>query len=332
VDERAALRRAADLASRASRTSPNPKVGCVILDRQGRVVGEGYHRGAGRPHAEVEALRDAGPAARGATAVVTLEPCNHHGRTGPCSEALIAAGVARVVVGRRDPNPEAAGGIAALRDAGIEVEVAEEHAPLADLNRYWEIAVRTGRPAVVWKAAATLDGKVAAVDGTSRWITGSQAREEVHRLRAQVDAVMVGTGTALADDPRLTVRTGAGAAHQPLRVVVGSRSLPPAAHLHDGSAPTLHIPDHDPEVVLQRLWDEGVRSVLLEGGPRLAGAFLAADLVDCIVWFAAPKLLGSGFSAVADLGIATLTGARSFALQGVRAIGQDVRIDLVREA
>ncbi len=329
MDERTAMQRAAVLAARAERTSPNPKVGCVILDADGDAVGEGYHRGAGLPHAEVEALAAAGARAKGATAVVTLEPCNHFGRTGPCTQALIDAGIARVVVGRRDPNAHAAGGIEALRSAGVGVALAEPDPGLAALNRYWETAVANGRPAVVWKTAATLDGRVAAADGTSRWITGPQARGEVHRLRAEVDAVMVGTGTALADDPQLTVRTRP-VGQQPLRVVVGARDLPPGARLHDDAAPTLHLRDREPQRILHRLWEAGIRSVLLEGGPTLATAFLRADLVDFAVWFAAPKLLGAGAAAVHDLGIATLADARTFALHDARITGDDVRIDLAR--
>ena len=303
----------------------------MILDPGGSVVGEGFHRGAGMPHAEVEALAVAGPAAAGATAVVSLEPCNHTGRTGPCTAALIGAGVARVVVGRRDPNPAAVGGLQALRAAGIDVVVAAPDPALEELNRLWEIAVRRGRPAVIWKTATTLDGRVAAADGTSRWITGPQAREEVHLLRAEVDAVMVGTGTALVDDPALTARTADPGVAQPLRVVVGARALPPGAKVLDGGAETVLIPDHDPAAVLQQLWQREVRSVLLEGGPHLAAAFLAADLVDCIVWFTAPLLLGAGAPAVADIGVSTLGAARRFRLRGSRVVGQDVRIDLDRQ-
>jgi diaminohydroxyphosphoribosylaminopyrimidine deaminase/5-amino-6-(5-phosphoribosylamino)uracil reductase len=327
VDEQQAMARAAELALLAGRTSPNPRVGCVLLAPDGAVVGEGWHRGAGQPHAEVEALHAAGDRARGATAVVTLEPCSHTGRTGPCTEALLAAGVARVVIGRRDPNPLAAGGAGRLAQAGVEV--AELPAP--DLNPRWERAVALGRPVVVWKAAATLDGRVAAADGTARWITGPHARREVHRLRAQVDAVLVGTGTVLADDPHLAVRLPEDPApSQPLRVVVGARPIPPDARILDDAAPTLQIPEHDPATVLARLWDAGVRSVLLEGGPRIAAAFLAADLVDEIVWFAAPALLGAGPGAVAPFGPATIADARRFAVTTAAVVGADVRIDLVR--
>ena len=328
MDETQAMARAAELAARARRTSPNPKVGCVILGPDGVVLGEGYHRGAGLPHAEVEALAAAGADARGATAVVTLEPCNHIGRTGPCTEALIAAGVARVVIGRPDPNPVAAGGQQRLQGAGIEVAFE----PVAGLNDDWEHAVRLRRPIVTWKAAATLDGRVAAADGSARWITGPVARREVHELRASVDAVLVGTGTVLADDPHLAVRLpDEPAAPQPMRVVVGARPIPAGARILDDAGPTRQIASHDPAAVLAQLWDAGVRSVLLEGGPRLAAAFVEADVVDRIVWYVAPKLLGEGPAALTPIGVRTISGARRFALAAVRTAGDDIRIDLTRE-
>lgn len=330
MDEREALLRAAQLADSVQRTSPNPKVGCVILHPDGRPLGEGFHRGAGHPHAEVEALRAAGPAAAGATAVVTLEPCDHIGRTGPCTEALLRAGIARVVIGRPDPNPVAAGGSVTLRAAGVEVVFAEPEQALGQLNRFWETAVRNGRPCVVWKTAATLDGRVAAPDGSSRWITGSEARAQVHALRSELDAVLIGTGTALADDPHLTVRPGHGVI-QPLRVVVGDRELPDTARVLDDAAPTMRLPRDAPEQTLARLWDAGVRSILLEAGPRLASAFLRADLVDCAVWFVAPRLLGSGRSVTDDLGAATLADGTLWQLDSVRQVGADVRLDLSRK-
>jgi diaminohydroxyphosphoribosylaminopyrimidine deaminase/5-amino-6-(5-phosphoribosylamino)uracil reductase len=259
--------------------------------------------------------------------VVTLEPCNHTGRTGPCTQALLAAGIARVVIGRRDPDPVAAGGAERLAAAGVEVAFA----PVPDLNADWEQAVRRGRPVVVWKAAATLDGRVAAADGTARWITGPAARREVHELRAAVDAVVVGTGTVLADDPHLAVRLADRPdAHQPLRVVVGSRPVPPGARVLDAAGRTIRIADHDPAQVLARLWRQDVRTVLLEGGPRLAAAFVAADLVDRIVWYVAPALLGAGPAALADTGIATIAEARRYRVTGTGVVGDDVRIDLER--
>ena len=291
---------------------PNPRVGCVLLAPDGEIVGEGHHRGAGTEHAEVDALAKAGDAARGATAVVTLEPCDHSGRTGPCTQALIGAGVARVVYAQTDPNPVAAGGAAVLRAAGLDVEGGLFAAQAMALNETWTFAVAEGRPFVTWKSAATLDGRVAAADGTSRWITSAAARAEVHDLRAEVDAVMVGTGTVVADDPQLTVRDEEGAmadVPQPLRVVVGMRDLPAGARVLDGSTPSLQLRTRDPQEVLRSLHEREVRHVLLEGGPRLAAAFVRAGLVDRVVWYVAPALLGSGPSALGDAGMSGIGDA-----------------------
>ncbi len=327
--EREAMLRAIALARSADiPDGPNPRVGCVIVDATGQVVGEGVHRGAGTAHAEVDALAQAGAAARGATAVVTLEPCTHVGRTGPCSEALIAAGVARVVFAQTDPHALAAGGAERLRAAGIAVEAGLLADEAASVNEAWAHAVTTGRPFVTWKVAASLDGRVAAADGTSRWITGETARAEVHRWRQRCDAIAVGTGTVVADDPQLTARDASGelARVQPLRVVVGMRDIAIDARVLDDSAPTLHLRTRDPGEVLSALADREVRHLLLEGGPRLAAAFLAAGAVDQVVWYVAPCLLGSGVPAVADLGVTTL--GESLRLRDVRVdqVGEDARI------
>jgi len=349
--EIAALPRAVDLAERGAATAlPNPVVGCVLLSPGGWVVGEGFHERPGGPHAEVAALRTAGPFARGATAVVTLEPCNHSGRTGPCSEALLAAGVARVLVAVRDPWPPAAGGIARLRAAGVDVldlpglgrddPVTEAAVAAAeDVNRVWLGAMRLGRPFVTWKVGMTLDGRVAAADATSRWITSPQSRADVHALRARVDTIMVGVGTVLADDPALTVRDERGAAvgRQPLRVVLDSSGrTPPQARVHDAAAPTWVAttesagagPDGrvDPAAVLDELWRRGRRHVLLEGGPRLAAAFLDAGLVDEVVAYVAPTLLGAGPSALTGGRVGTLADAHRAELVDVTRFGPDVRL------
>src|SRR4051812_7666164 len=236
------MRRAIELAARGTTTSlPNPVVGCVLLSPQGEIVGEGWHERPGRPHAEVNALTAAGSRARGATAVVTLEPCAHTGRTGPCADALLAAGVRRVLVGVRDPTEKAGGGVERMRARGMEVLVGVLADEVEAGNEPWLIAARRDRPFVTWKLAASLDGRVAAADGTSRWITGEAARQDVHRLRAEVDTMLVGVGTVQADDPQLTVRDAAGrvAARQPLRVVVDSTGRTPAgARVRDQAAPT----------------------------------------------------------------------------------------------
>jgi diaminohydroxyphosphoribosylaminopyrimidine deaminase / 5-amino-6-(5-phosphoribosylamino)uracil reductase len=312
---------------------PNPRVGCVILSSAGEVVGEGYHRGAGTAHAEQDALAHAGSAARGSTAVVTLEPCRHVGRTGPCVDALVAAGIRRVVLGQLDPDPVAGGGADSLRAAGVDVEVGVLECDATALNREWSFAIRQQRPFVTWKFAATLDGRSAAADGTSQWITGTAARRDVHRLRAACDAILVGSGTVAADNPRLTVRDDADSPLprrcQPLRVVMGNRELDPAMRVFDASAATVMLRTHDPGHALGRLHAAERRHVWLEGGPRLAAAFLAAGLVDEVVAYLAPALLGGGRAAVADLGITTVTGARRFELADVARVGTDVRVTLL---
>lgn len=324
-----ALRRALLLAATPDvPLGPNPRVGCVILDARGKAVGEGWHRGAGTPHAEVAALADAGSAATGGTAVVTLEPCRHTGRTGPCTEALLSAGIRRVVFAQEDPHAIAAGGARVLRDAGLDVEggiLAEE---AAALNEAWTFAVSHGRPLVTWKVAATLDGRVAAADGTSRWISGEESRAQVHDLRAEVDAIAVGTGTVIVDDPHLAARDASGRARarQPLRVVVGLRDIPEGARVLDSDAPTLHLRTRDPAEVLAALHDREVRHLLLEGGPTLAAAFLEAGLVDHVTWYVAPLIIGAGPVAVPDLGVGTLSQALRLSEVRVDQVGPDARI------
>lgn len=322
--ETAAMRRALLLAAQGP-PGPNPRVGCVLLAPDGSVLAEGYHRGAGTPHAEVAALAAAGPAARGATAVVTLEPCHHHGRTGPCTQRLVDAGVARVVYAQADPNPVAAGGAAALRAAGVEVEAGLLGAESRELNRAWTFAVEQGRPFVTWKVATTLDGHSAAADGTARWISSSAARRDSHRLRALCDTVLVGTGTVEIDDPWLTVREASGrpAADQPLRAVVGLRELSPARRVFDEAARTVRLATRDPHAALAELAGMERRHVLLEGGPTLAAAFLRAGLVDEVVAYVAPVLLGAGSPTVGDLGIATLTDAIRLEVVDVTVLSED---------
>lgn len=313
---------------------PNPRVGCVVLDRRGEVVAVGHHRGAGTPHAEVAALAIAGERARGGTAYVTLEPCHHTGRTGPCTQALLDAGIRTVRYAVSDPNPDAAGGAAHLAACGVDVAGGLLADEAEAVNRTWLHTRRAGRPFVTWKLAATLDGRSAAADGTSRWITGAAARADVHALRATCGAVVVGTGTALADDPALTVRgaDGALAPVQPLRVVVGSTPLPAGARLRDDEAATLVVDTHDPFVVLAALHERGIHHVLLEGGPRLAGAFWRAGVVDEVVAYVAPVLLGAGPAAVTDLGIATIAEAARLTVTGVVLLDGDVRITATPDA
>ncbi|MCW2867174.1 MAG: ribD [Marmoricola sp.] len=337
--EQRAMRRALHLAATPGvPLGPNPRVGCVLLDADGVEVAEGFHRGAGTPHAEVAALTalaEAGGSARGATAVVTLEPCDHTGRTGPCSRALLEAGVRRVVLAQPDPNPVASGGAGTLRAAGVEVvEGLLEHESRA-LNRAWTFALEHGRPFVTWKLATTLDGRSAAADGTSRWITSRPARLDVHRLRGQCDVVLVGTGTVEADDPQLTVRDEVDepVPHQPLRAVVGERATSPDRRVLDDTAETVLLRTRDPHEALRQLHDLGRRHVFLEGGPTLAAAFLGAGLVDEVVAYVAPVLLGAGASAVGDLGITTIAGALHLRVVEATTVGHggdvDVRLTLV---
>ncbi|WP_253885473.1 bifunctional diaminohydroxyphosphoribosylaminopyrimidine deaminase/5-amino-6-(5-phosphoribosylamino)uracil reductase RibD [Actinokineospora diospyrosa] len=313
-------------------TSPNPPVGCVVLDAAGLPVGEGATQPPGGAHAEVVALRAAGERARGGTAVVTLEPCAHHGRTPPCTDALIAAGVSKVVYAVADPNPVAAGGARTLQSGGIETQaglLADEvsKGPL----RAWLHAVKHGRPHVTWKYAASLDGRVAAADGSSRWVSSAVSRAEVHELRTRVDAIVVGTGTVRVDDPALTARAADGTpgARQPLRVVVGRSDLPEGARVLDDTAETLLVRTREPAEVLAALHARGVVDVLLEGGPTLAGAFVAAGLVDRVLVYLAPSLLGGGPVALGASGVSTITEAHRLAVEEVTMSGPDVRISAV---
>ncbi len=272
------LERALELAERGRGTTyPNPVVGAVVV-RDGEVVGEGWHERKGEPHAEVVALQAAGERARGATLYVTMEPCAHHGSTPPCTEAVIAAGVSKVVAGALDPNPEARGGFEVLQRAGVEVEDADSFEARAQ-NEAWRVWVSQRRPFVTLKLAVTLDGRVA-VPG-ERWISGEQSRRRVHELRALVDAVAVGMGTVRADDPQLTARD-VGAARQPRRLAFGQG--PTELELRSGPL----------ERELRALADEGVQSLLLEGGPTLAASFLRAELVDKLMLFVAPRAAGAG--------------------------------------
>ncbi len=348
--EARAMRRAIALARNGlGTTSPNPVVGCVIIGPGGETVGEGAHVGGpGNPHAEVVALRAAGDRARGATAVVTLGPCSHTGTTGPCTEALLEAGVRRVVYAVADPDPVAGGGGALLANAGLDVEVGLLAEEAARGNEAWLFAVRHERPFVTWKYAASLDGRSAAADGTSKWISSEESRADVQALRATVDAVVVGTGTVIADDPALTVRDADGtlATRQPVRVVIGRRPVPrdarirgerallvtgdPPADVTGWGAGVVSVPDTGSGLrlpdALAYLYLRGVRHLLLEGGPTLAGAFVGAGLVDRVIAYLAPLFLGAGRPALGEAGVPTLAGAPPYRIDDVTVIGGDVRI------
>lgn len=325
AEERAMRRALAIAATPGIPLGPNPRVGCLLLDPDGNELAEGFHRGAGMPHAEVAALRaarDAGAEVVGATAVVTLEPCNHTGRTGPCSRALIEAGIARVVYAQTDLNPVAAGGAETLHAAGVDVIGGVEQDRARHLNRAWTFALEHGRPFVTWKFATTLDGRSAAVDGTSRWISSRAARLDTHRLRAACDTMLIGTGTVAIDDPELTVRDEVDqpVAHQPLRVVMGERDLDPARRIFNNRAETLHLRTREPRAALAEIFARDRRHVFLEGGPTLAASFVRAGLVDEVVTYVAPMLLGAGSSAVGDLGISTIDEALEWRVTDVTSL------------
>ncbi|MDX6285454.1 MAG: diaminohydroxyphosphoribosylaminopyrimidine deaminase [Frankiales bacterium] len=336
-----AMRRALALSHAAvGTTSPNPPVGSVILDATGTVIGEGWTQPPGGAHAEIVALAQAGAGASGGVAVVTLEPCPHIGQTGPCTDALINAGIRRVVYACEDPNPQAAGGGGVLRAAGLDVEGGVLARDVEDeVLGPWLFATRHGRPFVTWKYGGSLDGRVAAPDGSSRWVTGPDARRDAHRLRRECDAVLVGIGTVLTDDPRLTARddddrpTG----RQPLRVVLDTTARTPHdAAVLDDTAPTLvlngtdlpTIDGHlDLAAVLGVLHDRGIVSVLLEGGPTLAMSFLRADLIDRVVAYVAPVLIGGGgLPALGGEGAPSIDKAWRLHIEQVSRVGTDLRI------
>ncbi len=326
-----AMRLAVDQANQVKgATYPNPPVGAVIVDRDGQIAGVGGTEPAGSAHAEVVALRRAGTKAAGGTAIVTLEPCNHHGRTPPCVDALLAAGISKVVYAVGDPNPVAAGGATRLTAAGVEVVagLADDLVRTGPL-REWLHKQRTGLPHVTWKYAASIDGRSAAADGSSRWITGEAARADVHRRRAAADAIVVGTGTVFADDPTLTARLPDGtlAARQPLRVVVGEREISSESNVLNDDSRTMVIRTHDPHEVLRALSDR--TDVLVEGGPTLAGAFLRAGVIDRILAYVAPILLGGPVIAVDDVGVTSIGKALRWRYDGVDTLGPDLMLSLV---
>ena len=326
----AAMRRALELAAQGPVVGGNPQVGCVLLDERGAIVAEGWHRGAGTVHAEVDALSKVADA-RGLTAVVTLEPCDHTGHTGPCSVALLQAGVTRVVYALADPGRESGGGGRRLREGGVEIVEGVLAAEAEKLLHVWLTAVRRGRPWVTVKWASTLDGRAAAADGTSRWITGTAARQRVHEQRAANDAILTGTGTVLADDPSLTARGDAGEllSHQPLPVVVGERPIPAGAALHQHPRGVLETRTRDLDAALAGLDARGIRRVYVEAGPGLVTALVAGGYADEYAVYIAPVLLGGDRLAIGDLGIPTLAGARRLRLTSIEQLGEDVVLTAV---
>ena len=297
MDHTVAMQRAIALAEKGlGKTAPNPIVGAVIIDAAGSVVGEGFHDRVNSPdHAEVVAIKAAGNKAAGATIVVTLEPCNHTGSTGPCVQAIIAAGITTVVFAVTDPNESAAGGAAALRAAGITVIEGVLKDEAAFSNRAWLMKIKKNRPFFTWKVATTLDAKVAATDGTSKWITNETSRADVQVLRRQADAILVGTNTVIADDPHLIPRGDfAGYGANPIRVICGEQTLPTAAKVFDNAADTVVVASKDLDVLVENLNELGVNHVFVEAGPTLGSAMLDHCLLDELIMYQAPSLLGSG--------------------------------------
>jgi diaminohydroxyphosphoribosylaminopyrimidine deaminase/5-amino-6-(5-phosphoribosylamino)uracil reductase len=337
---------------------PNPAVGCVLVrpDLGGRIVGRGWTQPGGRPHAETEALGRAGALARGTTAYVTLEPCDHHGQTPPCSEALVEAGVARAVVAIEDPDTRVAGrGLKTLAGAGVTVALGACAEEAAEVNAGFLLRVREGRPLFTLKTATTLDGRIATRTGESRWITGEQARARAHKLRAEHDAILIGVGTALADDPDLTCRLPGLESCSPLRIVLDSHArLPPTSRLAASArtVPTWLVtitgadrvrvqalaacgvdilevsanPAGRPDVraLAAELGRRGLTRVLIEGGSEVAAAFLGAGLVDRLAWFRAPMMVGDGIPAAADFAVATLADAPRWTRIASQEAGEDI--------
>ena len=333
--ETQAMRHALALAGRGVRGA-NPLVGSAVLDQGGAVIGTGYHRGAGTPHAEVDALADAATRRTdlsGCTLICTLEPCNHAGRTGPCTEAIAAAGITRVVYAADDVHGPAAGGAGWLRDRGVDTVGGLLADQAHHMNHRWRDATSSHRPFVTLKIAQTLDGRVAAADGTSQWITGPESRTDGQAIRWRADAVLVGTGTVFADNPRLSARhpDGSDAAHQPLRVAMGLRHVPEDAAIRSGRF--LQLTTRDPWDAVKQLAGDGVGHLMIEGGPTIASAFLAAGLVDELVIYQAPILLGAGTPAVQSLGVSSLGDASTWILDphggdAVTQCGSDIRLHL----
>jgi diaminohydroxyphosphoribosylaminopyrimidine deaminase/5-amino-6-(5-phosphoribosylamino)uracil reductase len=332
------MRRALELAAQGPITGGNPQVGCVLVTEAGEVVAEGWHHGAGTPHAEIDALsklptRSEGiPDAVGLTAIVTLEPCNHTGRTGPCSVALLTAGVARVVYALSDPGMRSSGGAERLRAGGVEVLGGVLANEAEAFLHPWLTAVARNRPWVTLKWASSLDGRAAASDGTSQWITGTASRQRVHEEREASDAILVGTGTVLADNPSLTARGDAGElmTHQPVPVVVGEREIPADAALRQHPAGLIETHSRDLAAILADLDARGLRRVYVEGGPMLASAIVAAGLADEFSIYLAPVLLGGDQLALGELGIPTIDQALRLRLTAIEQLGNDLHVTATR--
>lgn len=327
-----AMNRALELALLGPTTGINPQVGAVILNSNSEVIGEGYHKGSGTAHAEVvaleQALNGASKLPSGSTAVVSLEPCNHTGKTGPCAKALIDAGISKVVYASSDEGLHSSHGAKTLSDAGVEV-LGGVHKDKADQQlRVWLTATRNQRPFVTLKWASSIDGRAAANDGTSKWISGEQSRADAHQRRTAVDAILVGTGTALMDDPELTARKPDGSLfeNQPLRVIVGESELPSSLRVFNDAAETITIKTQSIHGALSELYERGIKHVLVEGGPTLASRFVQLDLVDEYVIYLAPKLLGGEKLAINSIDVTSISEAKNLEFIETKALGADLLV------
>ncbi|MDG2497298.1 MAG: bifunctional diaminohydroxyphosphoribosylaminopyrimidine deaminase/5-amino-6-(5-phosphoribosylamino)uracil reductase RibD [Aquiluna sp.] len=328
-----AMMRALEVSLRGPANGVNPQVGAVILDPAGQIVSEGWHLGSGSDHAEIMALKNFAAEHPGVglfdhTAVVTLEPCNHTGKTGPCAEALITAGIGRVVFASKDPGGESSNGEQTLEEAGIEVISGVLNHKAEDQNRVWLLANRLHRPFVTLKWASSLDGRTAANDGTSQWISGVEARADTHKRRSEADSILVGTGTAMVDDPELTARKPDGSYYesQPTRIVIGQSPLPKTLKLFNDKAPTIELKTRDLGQALAEIWAREIKHVFVEGGPAVANAFVRAGLVDEFIIYLAPMLLGGKNTSLQDIGIESMSEAMELEILETQSIGKDIFI------
>lgn len=326
-----AMLRALELAALSPLYGENPQVGAVLINDAGDIVAEGWHKGAGTPHAEIDALKNLaakGISGSGLTAVVTLEPCNHTGKTGPCSQALIEAGVKKVVFGTYDPGKTEGGGRFTLEEAGIEVVSDILRDECVQLIAPWFTNKFNNRPYVVIKWASSVDGRTAASDGSSKWITGAEAREDVHARRAASHAIMVGTNTVELDDPELTARKPDGSLYenQPLRVIVGERELDPASRVFNADAETVQYKTRNLNKVMEQLFERGVRQVFVEGGAQLESSLISLGLSDEFLIYLAPKLIGGPASAIRDIEVASIDQAVGLEFVETKKLGADILI------
>ena len=323
-----AMARAIECASYGlGKTFPNPIVGAVITSATGEFISEGFHQGT--DHAEVLAISGAKEIPDGSIIYVTLEPCNHHGKTPPCVDAIIESGIKKVVYSVTDPNPIAAGGSERMRAAGIEVESGSSEVQARHENRAWLTKIEKGRPRITWKIASTMDGKVAASDGSSKWITGELARADVAKIRSQADAIVTSTSTVIADDPLLTSK---GIGNNPVRIVMGLSEIANNSQILGSEAETVLIKSRDFKELISLATDRGFNQLLIESGPTFGTALLSADLIDEIILFQAPTFLGAGKPSKGDLGITNIAGRLDFEITDVEVIGADVKITLVKSA